>query len=365
MPKKAYSQPVGATGAATGPLPSAPAAKPPAPPALNPKLAALITEVEKTRFDPTNPPPKEPCIFKLAGNEIAHPGNIVTLVAAVKSGKSSAKVAMLASLFGSASGDYLGFEGHNPEGKWVFHFDTEQSRGDHHEMMMIGLRRAGIEKPPTWFASYSLVRLDPAERRAVIMAMARRAADDGGLLALFIDGVADLVQDVNEPEEANGLVGALHQFASDTACVVVVALHHNPGSEKSRGHLGSQLERKSESVLVLRKADGVISITCQPARHAEVSGDKAPCFTWSTEAGMHISTKSKAASKDDRKRTDLIELADEVFATKSPLRWTEMRAGIMKVRACVESTASEVISDLRRLGVISRDAFGSYSVKRP
>ncbi len=369
MPMKSYpdsTPPPDGTPAAAAPASSSPAAAtPPAAPVLNPALAALIAQVEATRFDPAHPPPEEPWVFKLVDVEVAHPGNLVTIAAAVKSGKSSVLAAMLASLFGTADGDYLSFTGRNPDGKAVLHFDTEQSRGDHHTMMMRALHRAGIAAPPAWFRSYSLTQIDPADRRSVVRVMARQAHAAGGLQAIFIDGVADLAVDVNDTAEACGLVAELHQLAGETACLIVNVLHHNPGSEKTRGHLGSQIERKSESVLVLRKDGETVSISCQPARRAEVAGDKAPCFTWSDEAGMHISTRSKAASKDDLKREELAELAEAAFGDKKLLRWADLNEGIMAARKCVTSTASEKMREMKRLDVIRHAGAGTYALQRP
>lgn len=119
----------------------------------------LVASVESTRFHPDNPPPEEPWAFKLAGVEVAHCGNIITVAAAVKSGKSSVISAMMASMMSSIGQDYLGFEGSNPGGKAVLHYDTEQSRGDHYHMMMRALRRADLQTPPSWFSSFSLTLL--------------------------------------------------------------------------------------------------------------------------------------------------------------------------------------------------------------
>lgn len=135
--------------------------------------------------------------------------------------------------------------------------------------------------------------------------MARKAAANGGLHSLFIDGVADLVFDVIDQKEACSLVTELHQLATETSCVIVTALHHNPGGEKTRGHLGSQIERKSESVLVLRKEGETISISCKPARRQEVSGDKAPQFAWDSMSGMHRLLRGRAATGNNLKRERL------------------------------------------------------------
>lgn len=325
----------------------------------------LVARVEATRFDPANPPPVESWVFKLAGVEVAHSGNIVTIAAAVKSGKSSVISAMIASMMGATGRDYLAFHGSNPEGKAVLHYDTEQSRGDHYHMNMRALRRADLDTQPSWFSSYSLTLLDPAERRAAIGAMARKAAANGGLHSLFIDGVADLVFDVNDLAEACGLVAELHQLATETGCVIVTALHHNPGGEKTRGHLGSQIERKSESVLVLRKDGETISISCKPARRQEVSDDKAPRFSWDTQAAMHLLTQSTATTANDRKRMELGTLADEVFGDKPRLKWVELKDAIVTARGWSSNTAGNKINAMLELGVIKKSSFGLYEKGQP
>lgn len=366
MPVKNYTDdptPVPPPGnsphAATSPGIAPTAALPPLP------HAKLVARVEATRFDPANPPPIEPWAFKLAGVAVAHSGNLITIAAALKSGKSSVIAAMIASMMGEGDRDYLGFSGSNPDGKAVLHFDTEQSRGDHYQMMMRALRRAGITTPPAWFFSYSLLTLSPQERRIAIDEMARHVAKTQGLHSIFIDGVADLALDVNDLTEASSLVADLHLLATETACVIANALHHNPGGEKTRGHLGSQIERKSESVLVLRKDGDAISVSCKPARRAEISDANAPRFTWDTEAGMHLLAQSKAASADERKRIELGELADEVFGEHQSLRWVALHDGIKAARGGVKSTVEGKIKEMKRLGVIRWSGGGLYVKGQP
>jgi len=327
--------------------------------------AALLVRVETMRFDPDKPPPPEPCAFKLTGVEIAHSGNLVTIAAAVKSGKSSVIAAMLASLMGGEDGDYLGFEGINPDGHIVLHFDTEQSRGDHYQMMIRALRRADTSPPPSWFRSYSLTLFDPNERRTAICALARAASESGKLHSIFIDGVADMVFDVNEVGEACALVTELHQLASETNCVIIMALHHNPGGVKMRGHLGSQVERKSESVLVLCKDGEEVSISCKPARRKEISDANAPRFKWDDALGMHVRCASVALTADDRKRIKLGTLADEVYGDTQHLKWTELQSAIMAARDCAKNTAANNINDMVELGVIRKAGGGLYAKGQP
>ena len=321
----------------------------------------LVERIAHTRFDPSNKPPDDPCVFSLAGVEIAHAGNLVTIAAAVKSGKSSVIAAMIASLMGEdPASDYLGLGGLNPEGKTVLHFDTEQSRGDHWRMGMNTIKRAGLEVPPDWYRSYSLVSLSPEDRVNVVGAMARTAVASGGLHSVFIDGVADLILDVNSSEESNKLVTALHQLATETGCLVVSAIHLNPGSEKTRGHLGSQLERKSESVLSLKKDQEIITLSCSPARRQAVVGDKAPQFAWDSLSGMHKLSKERPATKNDRKREGLGILADEVFGEEKSMQWTDLQKAIIKARGWSSNTAGSRINEMVKLEVIKKNVGGKY-----
>ncbi len=141
-------------------------------PAAIPFPEKLVARVESTRFDPSNPPPVEPWAFKLAGVEVAHSGNLVTIAAAVKSGKSSVISAMIASMMGAEGRDYLALDGSNPDGKAVLHYDTEQSRGDHYHMISTqpsaappsvrwlarppppgGFTRSSSTVSPTWYST--------------------------------------------------------------------------------------------------------------------------------------------------------------------------------------------------------------------
>ncbi len=133
----------------------------------------------------------------------------------------------------------------------------------------------------------------------------------------------------------------------------------------THGHLGSQIERKSESVLVLRKDGEAISISCKPARRQEVSDDKAPRFSWDTAAGMHLLTQSTATTATDRKRMELGTLADEVFGDKPRLKWVELRDAIMAAREWAKSTADNKINDMLGLGVITKSQMGFYEKGQP
>jgi len=59
---------------------------------------------------------------------------------------------------------------------------------------------------------------------------------------VIIDGIADLVSDVNNLEESNLVVQKIMKWSAELDCHIVTVIHSNFGSDKPTGHLGSFLE---------------------------------------------------------------------------------------------------------------------------
>ena len=130
--------------------------------------------------------------------------------------------------------------------------DTEQSGFYLSSQCDRIIRMAGIDKSE---ADGALVVLNlrpytPQERFSII----KDAVEDFRPDLLFIDGSADLVEDTNDLQSSERLVADLLTLSSKYNLAVVTIVHSNPGGEgKVRGHLGSCLERKAETVITLEK----------------------------------------------------------------------------------------------------------------
>ena len=69
---------------------------------------------------------------------------------------------------------------------------------------------------------------------------------------VIIDGIADLIADVNNIEQSNKLVSNLMRISAQKNCHIINVIHQNYGSQKlGTGHLGSALEKKAETVISL------------------------------------------------------------------------------------------------------------------
>lgn len=326
----------------------------------------ITEEIERRRFIPSLNPPQIRPVFSIQGIPICTPGNLTTIVAAAKTGKTAVVGAMLASVIAAenSSADTLGFQSRNREGKAVLHFDTEQSVDDHWHLITRSMRRASVNELPPWFFSYCLTGFEALKAREAVYLATKNACDAfKGIHSILIDGYADLVLDVNNAEECNAFVACLHDEAMQRDCPIVGILHFNPGTEKSRGHLGSQLERKSETNLRLDKEGTITEVWSEKQRRAPILRGNGPRFRWDDLAAMHVSVESGSEARRSAKAAAARNYVEEVFFGQPAMRYTALKSTVIKVLKVEERTAERRIEEWRQLGVVEKTAVGLWAPK--
>ena len=223
-------------------------------------------------------PVKEPIpIVSVGGSTISTPRNITVIGGQAKSGKSAVVAAWIAGCiadplrkpdtFGATISSSYG------TGKAVIHFDTEQSEWDHVKLIKRIQRNSNLPKTPPNFLSITLLGLSATESRWRIERVLRYSKNKfGGIHSIWVDGVGDLLNDTNDLKESDDAVRQMMRWGKYYNCPLFAVIHHNPGSEstKGRGHLGSYLERKAEAVLSVKKdAEGrLATISADRLRNA-------------------------------------------------------------------------------------------------
>lgn len=328
-------------------------------------LRLLLKERE---FNPyIEPPPLRP-IYTLAGIPISTPANLGTITSTIKTGKSAAIGAMAAAAMPHRhDADLLGFNSSNPKDAALLWFDSEQSPDDFWHCVYRALKRAGLQNPPPWLHAYCLTGLGCKRAWECVTEASKAGADlHGGIHSILIDGLADLVADVNDAEESNAFVATLHDMAIQRDCPIVGVIHFNPGSEKSRGHLGSQVERKAETNLALEKdADETTVIYSTKNRRAGIPKNLGPRFAFNTEAGMHVTIGSRQSAKDQEKRETLLALVQDVFAERPAMRYSELQTTVKKLLTVSDRTAERKVAEMRRLTVIKPSVAGLFVIDSP
>ena len=332
------------------------------------RMTDLAAAANKFLISLEDPPEKPTPRYLIAGKPVCTPGNLTNIIAQAKNGKSALIAAFIAARinaeFGTGERDLLGVSAPAGIPGYLVHFDTEQSRYDNFALVRRILARAGYHKIPNWYRPYSLAGLPANDLREYLKAVLYRDSSEG-IHSVIIDGTADLVNDVNDPEECNGFVAESHGLAIKCDCPIINVVHENPNGTggKMRGHLGSQLERKAESNLRLKKEDGVTVVFSDKQRGAPILEKDGPRFAWSDEAGMHISVASQSTLREDEKLADLRELAEEVFSGTT-LRYAEACHKIEGARRVGSKAAEKWFTMMKKGGVIHNRGFGSWEVRK-
>lgn len=333
----------------------------------------MLERLERTRYDPLRRiPPSEPVLW-LGKVAISRKANISSITAQSKSGKSSFVSGLLASTFRDPDHgrDCFSARGPNPAGRALLHIDTEQAPQDHQRMMDIVLKRAGADLP-LWFHSYCRKGTSAEQLRAELNALLRsKSRLHNGIHAVFLDGIADYVNDVNDPKDVNPFVAWLESLSVQFDCPILNVLHLNPlgnrqSLEKARGHLGSQLQRKGETDLRLRKdADGVTVVFTDPAgtRHEPIMEKDGIRFAWDHDEHMHVSCSGRISSKEQGALDRARELAAEIWGNNSQrLRYSDVLKAIQTTTDVGPSRAEARFTEMKKAGCIEKDMLGFWGL---
>jgi RecA-family ATPase len=125
-------------------------------------------------------------------------------------------------------------------------FDTEESKYDALTMMRIICKLRNIEKHPDNFDAFSLKRRKTKLRMQLIEDYIYSNNPD----FVVIDGVRDLVRNINNPDEATDTVDELQRWNDEKNCHIFCVIHENKSiaDKNSRGHIGTEIENRSESI---------------------------------------------------------------------------------------------------------------------
>ncbi len=269
------------------------------------------------RFRITDTTPIEPPIpvITIAGEIISTEGNITTFSGASKAGKSALTAICIAGAI-CEPGRVDGINGLDVEpnltNKAVIHIDTEQAKHRQQNTVRAIIRRAELRTCPDHYLSYNIRELD-LDKYGPITDGIFAAADSefGGIHLAVIDGLADYIKDVNDGEDSNAIIKFVEGLAIKYRVPIIVIVHTNPGSDKERGHLGSQLQRKSESVLAVKLEGDISFIEPKFLRMAGKGNIPQLSFKYCQKKGYHIDNGVMIDS-EDRKEAIKFEMVSSL-----------------------------------------------------
>ena len=179
-------------------------------------------------------------------------------------------VSLLTSVYLSSTGknNYGGKLRAKRDDKCVIHFDTEQGKFHAQRVFRRVVEMNGNENAGCYH-TYGLRSIGYKTRIDFIDYKLRTISENNEIGLVVIDGLADLVSDVNSIEESNECIQRLMTWSEKYNCHIILCIHTNNGSEKPTGHLGSFAQKKCETGIILEKNvedDGIITVRCKQSR---------------------------------------------------------------------------------------------------
>ena len=272
-------------------------------------LSDILSASQIRATDTYETPPQ---IIWIDNSTIATLGNFSASTGKAKSKKTfNVSAIVAASLAGK---QVLNYRAHLPEGKRrILYVDTEQSRFHCHNVLERILRLAGL---PTSTDSENLDFIclreySPAIRIGVIDYALRQ---NKGYGLVIIDGIRDLMLDINSTSESVEVINKMMEWSSKYNLHIHCVLHLNKGDNNVRGHIGTEMSNKAETVLVISKSNEQPSVSEVHALHIREKEFKPFAFTVN-EDGLPVIAEGylseEVPNQKPKQRTGFMDLTIE------------------------------------------------------
>jgi hypothetical protein len=197
-------------------------------------------------------------------------GNISMIKGEEKARKSWLKSLLLGCCFDGNSVNYSSdIKGHNLKDKYIIDIDCEQdfyySRlGADRICKMYGTPESPII--PNNYIAINLREHNAKIRRDYLKWLFMESEYRNKLGVVSIDGYVDMLDNFNDLVESTEFTQSLMKYSTLSKAHITGVLHLNPGQDKARGHLGTILQQKCETVVIIKDEGSFSSVTCQRGR---------------------------------------------------------------------------------------------------
>jgi hypothetical protein len=197
-------------------------------------------------------------------------GNISMIKGEEKARKSWLKSLLLGCCFDGNSVNYSSeIKGHNLRDKYIIDLDTEQDAyysrlGADRICKMYGTPQNPVI--PNNYIAINLREHNAKIRRDYLKWLFMESEYRNKLGVVSIDGYVDMLDNFNDLVESTEFTQSLMKYSTLSKAHITGVLHLNPGQDKARGHLGTILQQKCETVVIIKDEGSFSSVTCQRGR---------------------------------------------------------------------------------------------------
>jgi hypothetical protein len=211
---------------------------------FSPEDEQRLRELEAFRITPLKELPPVEFLFRLHGRPCFARGELTGLSGKAKSGKTFVCSILMALCFRN---EVLSLQRIEPTRLHVLWYDTEQSDESTKDILCQRIcQMTGIQQdqfPSEQFDVFN-VRQKPVNERLPSLEVAVRYRKPD---LVILDGLRDLVSDINDGVIAQNVMERLMHLASEYHCAIVCVLHQNKSIEdhNPRGWIGTELKHKA------------------------------------------------------------------------------------------------------------------------
>lgn len=246
-----------------------------------------------------------------------------------------------------------------PERRKVILFDTEQGDWDAANVSARIWKLSGVTDP-VHFQVHFLRPLTPAERVKLIEYEILTNPDTG---LVIVDGLRDLLtKGINDEEEATELTSKFLRWTHEYKVHMLFILHQNKGDNNARGHIGTEVVNKAETVISVAKHEKRKDLSIVTAEYCR--GIEFEPFTFFVNGeGMPelINNIMDEGSNKDRKVTSNMKA---IFLQSGPMPYSNLVDAYCVMAGCSAPTAKRAIGDSLKNGLLSKTETGDYRLNR-
>ena len=220
----------------------------------------LATYMAESTISVTSTYEHSPVVLMVDDTVIGTLGNFSASIGKAKSKKTFNVSAIVASALSGST--VLHYRSTFPENKRkILYIDTEQGRYHCQLVLKRILRLADLPeyKNPDNLIMLALRKFSPKLRLAIVE-QAIGTIPDLGLV--IIDGIRDFLYDINSSSESTDIISKFMQWTDDRQIHIHTVLHQNKNDEHARGHIGTELNNKAETIMQVEvdKEDKAVSV---------------------------------------------------------------------------------------------------------
>ena len=290
--------------------------------------------LQEAEIDPFSTLAKPPTILSIDNISYGTLGNFSCIT-----GKSKSKKTFFLSILIAAALDEQGtFQRIKTEipNTTVLHFDTEQSK---FHTQKVSKRIISLvdnqEISEKYYRCFCLRPYAPDLRAEIIK---EAIYNTKNLKLVVIDGIADLIVGYNNEESAVKIVNDIMKWTAELNIHIITIVHQNKGDNNAKGHLGSIILQKAETVLSVEKDRDISNVTPSHSRDIDIN----PISFSVDENGLpyfvDFNPNSNNFNKKIRQPRDINEdvhktILNEVFIDKTELLSSDFQRFLKDVLA--------------------------------